>query len=45
MTEKLSYDKAYEELQEIVSDMEDGEIGVDELSIKSKKGCRANKTM
>ena len=34
---ELSYDKAYEELKEIVSEMEDGEIGVDELSEKVKR--------
>ena len=35
--EELSYDKAFEELQQIVRDMEEGEIGVDELSIKVKR--------
>ncbi len=35
--EELSYDKAFEELLQIVRDMEDGEIGVDELSVKVKR--------
>ncbi|MDC1403419.1 exodeoxyribonuclease VII small subunit [Crocinitomicaceae bacterium] len=35
--EELSYDKAFEELQQIVRDMEEGEIGVDELSVKVKR--------
>ncbi len=39
MSEELSYDKAYEELQEIVGEMEDGEIGVDDLSIKVKRAA------
>jgi exodeoxyribonuclease VII small subunit len=37
MKDKISYDKAFEELQQIVRDMEDGEIGVDELSEKVKR--------
>ena len=39
MEKKLSYDKAFEELQEIVHDMEEGEIGVDDLSIKVKRAA------
>ena len=35
--EELSYDKAFEELQQIVRDMEEGEIGVNELSVKVKR--------
>jgi exodeoxyribonuclease VII small subunit len=35
--EEISYDKAFEELQQIVRDMEEGEIGVDELSVKVKR--------
>ncbi len=35
--EDISYDKAFEELQQIVRDMEEGEIGVDELSVKVKR--------
>ena len=37
MTKEISYDKAFEELQQIVSDMEEGEIGVDELSLKVRR--------
>lgn len=37
MANKISYDKAFEELQKIVSDMEEGEIGVDVLSEKVKR--------
>jgi|TARA_R110000737_G_scaffold122420_1_gene154355 exodeoxyribonuclease VII small subunit len=37
MSKEISYDKAFEELQQIVSDMEEGEIGVDELSLKVKR--------
>ncbi|MCT4562138.1 MAG: exodeoxyribonuclease VII small subunit [Crocinitomicaceae bacterium] len=37
MANKISYDKAFEELQKIVTDMEDGEIGVDVLSEKVKR--------
>ncbi len=36
MTSKLNYSEAFEELQQIVSDMEDGEISVDELADKVK---------
>lgn len=34
---KTSYDKAFEELQTIVREIEDGEISVDELSEKVKR--------
>ncbi|MFA7272309.1 MAG: exodeoxyribonuclease VII small subunit [Crocinitomicaceae bacterium] len=37
MSTEISYDKAFDELQQIVSDMEEGEIGVDELSVKVKR--------
>lgn len=37
MADKISYDKAFDELQKIVTDMEDGEIGVDVLSEKVKR--------
>lgn len=37
MNEELSYKDAFEELKEIVSDLEDGEIQVDELSDKVKR--------
>jgi len=31
------YSEAFEELQQIVADIEDGEISVDELSVKVKR--------
>lgn len=34
-----SYTAAFNELQQIVSDMEDGEITVDELSLKVKRAA------
>ncbi|MFN5148002.1 MAG: exodeoxyribonuclease VII small subunit [Flavobacteriia bacterium] len=34
-----SYTSAFNELQQIVSDMEDGEITVDELSLKVKRAA------
>ncbi len=37
MSKEISYDKAFDELQQIVRDMEEGEIGVDELSLKVKR--------
>lgn len=37
MSKEITYEKAFEELQQIVRDMEEGEIGVDELSIKVKR--------
>lgn len=37
MSEELKYTEAFEELQQIVTDIEDGEISVDELSIKVKR--------
>jgi len=37
MSTKISYQEAYDELQEIVGDIEDGEISVDELGIKVKR--------
>lgn len=33
----MNYTSAFEELQQIVRDMEDGEITVDELSVKVKR--------
>jgi exodeoxyribonuclease VII small subunit len=36
MTE-INYQEAFDELQEIVSDMEDGQINVDELAQKVKR--------
>ena len=37
MSEELKYTEAIEELQQIVADIEDGEISVDELGIKVKR--------
>ncbi len=39
MSEKLHYTKAFEELQTIVSEIELGEISVDELSSKVKRAA------
>ncbi len=39
MNEQISYAEAFEELQEIVSEIEQGEISVDELSIKVKRAA------
>jgi exodeoxyribonuclease VII small subunit len=37
MSEQTTYTAAFEELQQIVADIEDGEISVDELSTKVKR--------
>ena len=37
MEEELNYTNAFEELQEIVTEIEQGEISVDELSVKVKR--------
>ena len=37
MNEKINYTEAFDELQEIVSEIEQGEISVDELSEKVKR--------
>ncbi|PWL32803.1 MAG: exodeoxyribonuclease VII small subunit [Fluviicola sp. XM-24bin1] len=37
MAEEPKYTEAFEELQQIVADIEDGEISVDELSVKVKR--------
>ena len=37
MSEKQTYSDAFAELQQIVADIEDGEISVDELSEKVKR--------
>ena len=39
MENELNYTVAFEELQQIVKDMEDGEITVDELSLKVKRAA------
>jgi len=38
MSEKMSYTEAFEELQRLVNDIESGEISVDLLAEKVKKG-------
>ena len=37
MKSEINYTEAFEELQQIVVDIEEGEISVDELSIKVKR--------
>lgn len=39
MSEKITYSEAFEELQKIVSEIEDGEISVDDLSEKVKRAA------
>jgi exodeoxyribonuclease VII small subunit len=39
MANEINYTEAFEELQQIVRDMEDGEITVDELSVKVKRAA------
>jgi len=36
---QLTYEEAYKELENIISDIEDGEIGVDVLSEKVKRAA------
>jgi len=40
MKDKPNYTEAFEELQEIVSEIEEGEISVDELSEKIKRAAQ-----
>jgi exodeoxyribonuclease VII small subunit len=40
MSEKINYSEAFEELQVIVSEIEQGEISVDELSAKVKRATQ-----
>jgi exodeoxyribonuclease VII small subunit len=50
MRKEIKYTEAYEELQDIVADIEEGEISVDELSKKVKRAteliriCKAKLT-
>ena len=39
MSKEINYTEAFEELQTIVADIEEGEISVDELSIKVKRAA------
>ena len=40
MSEKINYTEAFQELQTIVSEIEQGEISVDELSEKVKRAAQ-----
>jgi exodeoxyribonuclease VII small subunit len=40
MSEILNYSTAFKELQQIVSDLEEGEVNVDELSEKVKRATQ-----
>lgn len=40
MSEELTYTDAFEELQQIVTEIEQGEISVDELSEKVKRASK-----
>jgi exodeoxyribonuclease VII small subunit len=40
MNEQINYQQAFEELQEIVSEIEQGEISVDDLSAKVKRAAK-----
>lgn len=40
MSEKINYTEAFEELQRIVTEIEQGEISVDELSEKVKRAAQ-----
>jgi exodeoxyribonuclease VII small subunit len=50
MSKDIKYTDAFDELKQIVADIEDGEISVDELSIKVKRAseliklCKAKLT-
>jgi exodeoxyribonuclease VII small subunit len=44
MSEKINYTQAFEELQTIVNEIEQGEISVDELSEKVKRAVTLIKT-
>lgn len=39
MENEMTYTAAFDELQQIVSDMEDGEITVDDLAVKVKRAA------
>jgi exodeoxyribonuclease VII small subunit len=39
MIENINYTQAFEELQEIVQEIEEGEISVDQLSLKVKRAA------
>lgn len=37
MSKEIKYNEAFDELQKIVADLEDGEISVDDLALKIKR--------
>ena len=39
MENEMTYTAAFDELQQIVADMEDGEINVDDLAVKVKRAA------
>lgn len=39
MSKNISYTEAFDELQQIVQEIEEGEISVDELSVKVKRAA------
>lgn len=40
MSETINYTEAFNELQEIVAEIEEGEISVDELAVKVKRASQ-----
>jgi exodeoxyribonuclease VII small subunit len=40
MSDSLTYQSAFKELQQIVTDLEEGEVNVDELSEKVKRATK-----
>lgn len=40
MSDSLTYEDAFKELQQIVTDLEEGEVNVDELSEKVKRATQ-----
>lgn len=40
MEEKITYEEAFKELEEIVNEIEEGDISVDELSTKVKRASK-----
>ncbi len=39
MSEELKYQEAFHELQQIVAEIEEGEISIDDLSVKVKRAA------
>lgn len=44
MAKKIKYEEAFEELKQIVEEIEEGEVNVDELSVKVKRAAELIKT-